>query len=55
MDNMTVEPAMQRIETTIGELISAIAEAAKEATVSDEDLFWVTQIVLNNLLERRKD
>ena len=43
------------IETTIGELICAIADAAKEARIDEQDLFLLTHLVLNRILERVND
>lgn len=42
------------IETTLGDLIHAIAEAAREATVEEKDLSEVTQQVLAQVLRKRK-
>ena len=47
--------APAKIETTLGDLISAISEAAREATVEEENLSEVTQMILQDLLNRRKD
>jgi hypothetical protein len=43
------------IETTLGELISAISDAARESTISETDLSEVTHIILHDLLRRRKN
>ncbi len=43
------------IHTTVGDLIHAIAEAAEEATIGEQDLNEVTQLVLQGLIRRRKD
>jgi len=40
--------------TTLGELICAISEAAKEARVADEDLSTITHLILRNVLDRSK-
>ena len=39
-----------RIETTLGELICAISEAAHEAMIEEDELALITQMVLRNLL-----
>lgn len=41
-----------QIDTTVGDLIVAIVEAAQEASVSDSQLQQVLQQVLPNVLER---
>ena len=41
------------IQTTIGDLICAIADAAKEASVSDNDLMVLTQQVLAEMMSKR--
>lgn len=43
------------IETTLGELICAITEAARESTVEETELNRVTQLVLEELLQLRKN
>ena len=40
------------IETTLGDLICAIADAAEEASIEESDVARCTQVVLNHLLER---
>ena len=42
----------QPIETTIGELILAISEAARESHIDEEDIAALTQIVLNDLFAK---
>lgn len=39
-----------RIETTIGDLITAICDAAEEACVAERDVAQVTQLILMDLL-----
>ncbi len=43
------------IDTTVGELISAIRDAALEASVKEEDLSEVTQMVLLDMCNRADD
>ncbi|MCB0358236.1 MAG: hypothetical protein KDD44_01320 [Bdellovibrionales bacterium] len=38
------------LQTTIGDLICAICEAAEEAAIADEDVPSITKIVLGGLL-----
>lgn len=45
----------RRIDTTVGDLILAIAEAAEEATIGSEHISEVTQMVLEDMLTRKKD
>ena len=42
------------IETTLGDLICAIADAALEARIDETDLSSVTQLILNDLLLKRE-
>ena len=49
------KPQSVTIATTLGELISAISEAASEAKVDGKELARVTQLILQDLLERKKD
>ena len=46
-DNMTTT-----IETTIGDLICAIQDAAQEACIADAEVSAVTQVILMDLLQR---
>lgn len=39
-----------RIETTIGDLILAICDAAKEACIAERDVAQVTQLILMDIL-----
>ena len=48
------ETVMQNIQTTIGDLICAIKEAAEEARVNQEDLDQLTHFILMDLLRRSK-
>lgn len=41
------------IETTIGDLISAICDAAEEARIEEGDVARVTHMILSELLETR--
>ena len=52
MNERTEEIKHEKIETTIGELIFAISEAAAEAQLDEEDLEALTQLVLSSMLER---
>jgi len=45
--------ATRKINTTLGELISAIADAADEAQVDEQDLALITQLVLRRLISQR--
>jgi len=49
-DNMTTT-----IETTIGDLICAIQDAAQEDCIADAEVSTVTQLILMDLLQRRTD
>jgi hypothetical protein len=40
-----------KIETTLGDLISAICDAAEEAHVAERDVATVTQRILENLFD----
>ena len=42
--------SMERIETTIGELVCAIADAAEEATNNEMELQKLTHLILMRLL-----
>ena len=42
----------ERIETTIGDLIFAISEAASEARIDESEISELTQLILNNVLDR---
>lgn len=42
------------IETTLGDLICAIADAAREARIEEQELSKVTQLVLTTMLKQRK-
>ncbi|MCB0343712.1 MAG: hypothetical protein KDD66_01275 [Bdellovibrionales bacterium] len=44
---------MFRVETTLGELIFAIAEAAEEASVEEKNLAAVTSMILSDMLYQR--
>ncbi len=39
----------ERIETTLGDLISAIADAANEARVDEHEIAVITQVILRKL------
>ncbi len=55
LDNITgcgVTATHARIETTLGDLICAIADAAEEAHIDERDLPRLTQLVLLNVLSR---
>ncbi len=43
------------IETTLGDLICAIADAALEARIDETDLSSVTQLILNDLRIKREE
>ena len=43
----------ERIETTLGELIFAISEAARETAIDDEHANKLTHAVLEAMLRRR--
>ena len=42
------------IKTTLGELICAIADAAREASVDERDLTHITQLILTSILRKSK-
>lgn len=42
------------IETTLGELICAIADAAKETAVDERELNKYTHLVLSSILNQQK-
>ena len=42
------------IETTIGDLICAIADAAEETSVKEEELSEYTHLILSSMLNRKK-
>jgi hypothetical protein len=44
----------QTIETTVGDLICAIRDAAEECIIGEEELGVLTQAVLFDMLDRRK-
>ena len=50
-DEMTEDQTVE-IETTMGDLICAIADAATDAHIDDEELAFLTQMVLVDLLRR---
>ena len=39
----------ERIETTLGDLISAIADAAGEAQVGEHEIAMITQVILGKI------
>ena len=41
---------MQRVQTTLGDLIFAISEAARETAVQEEDLAELTKYILDHML-----
>ncbi|GEM_PF-5257280 len=41
------------LETTLGDLICAISEAAEEALVSEKEVYAVTDMILKRLLKTR--
>jgi hypothetical protein len=43
-------PQMATLQTTLGDLICAISDAASETAVEDKDIAAVTQVVLNDML-----
>lgn len=45
----------RKIETTLGDLICAIADAALEARIDETDLSSVTQLILNDLRIKREE
>ncbi len=55
MRNSTDTMKSQVIQTTLGDLITAISDAASESTSDEEEIYMVTQVVLQDLLEHRKD
>ena len=55
MEDMKQEMTMYTIQTTIGELISAISDAAQEATVDESELSQITHLVFHSLLSAKKD
>ena len=42
------------IETTIGDLICAIADAAREASIDEQDVNKLTHFILMNILRRER-
>ena len=54
-DAGSCEIKTERIETTLGDLISAIADAAGEARVDEKELSLIIQVVLQKLMARRVD
>jgi hypothetical protein len=44
--------SVERIETTVGELVCAITDAAEEIQVNDQELERLTHLVLMQLLRR---
>jgi hypothetical protein len=52
LDDLKERARFTRIETTLGDLICAIADAASEAKVSERDLSRLTHLVLLNVLSR---
>ena len=47
---VTAEGSKEMIETTIGDLICAIRDAASEANMTDRELQELTEIALHDLL-----
>lgn len=43
-----------RIETTVGELVCAIADAAREAEIEEDELHKLTHVILMGMLKRAK-
>jgi hypothetical protein len=54
MDNGTTEMAERVINTTIGDLICAIRDAAQESMIDERHAAELTKLVLDELLSRRK-
>ncbi len=48
------EAIRQRIQTTLGDLIAAIADAADEATISEDELSGTIHEVLGEVLRNRQ-
>ena len=53
VEQVETEVKTVTIQTTIGDLICAIADAAKEASIQDEDLMNLTEQVLHEMLKKR--
>ena len=53
MDKVKEFMKLQTIETTIGDLICAIQDAAQEDRIDDNDLSSLTHAILMDILERR--
>ena len=51
---MKKETKVLTVDTTIGELICAIADAASETTNTNDDLEAMTKLVLLELLRKRE-
>ena len=53
MDKVEESMKLQTIETTIGDLICAIQDAAREASIDDNELSTLTHAILMDILQRR--
>ena len=53
MDKLDTNMQMQTIETTIGDLICAIRDAAQESMIEERDISTLTHVILMDILERR--
>lgn len=47
-----IDMKTRKVETTIGDLICAISEAAKEAYIDNSELARLTQYILAQMLKR---
>ncbi|MCC6220827.1 MAG: hypothetical protein IT291_06275 [Deltaproteobacteria bacterium] len=52
-EQILTETEVSMLTTTLGDLICAISDAAKEAMVGEEDLAKITQIILTHILNRK--
>ncbi len=53
LEEVISKAGMCRVNTTLGELICAISEAAEEAAIDEKNLAAVTSMILNGLLDPR--
>ncbi len=55
MDKLEEIMKWQTIETTIGDLICAIQDAALEARIDDKEVSTLTHAILMDILQRRAE
>ena len=52
MNKVDPDMKLQMIETTIGDLICAIQDAAQEASINDTERTKITHLILMDILKR---